>query len=94
MEAVVVASLKIRPIKIMKDKKFKCVLCKKMSVGFGNNPAPLSLKGRCCNDCDNNVLFARLKFHGVVLSDSDKKNIVKMRFSGNNPKVIVIKKIL
>ena len=23
-------------------KKYKCVICKKMSTGFGNNPAPIS----------------------------------------------------
>ena len=33
----------------------RCCFCKKMLIGedkFGNNPAPLREKGRCCNECN------------------------------------------
>jgi hypothetical protein len=31
----------------------KCVLCfKKDCVGYGNNPAPLRMKGKCCDKCN------------------------------------------
>ena len=42
-------------------KSFKCVLCKKLCYGFGNNPSPLAKKGRCCNSCDFKVVSARLE---------------------------------
>jgi hypothetical protein len=32
--------------------RFKCCLCKKKSVGFGNNPAPIKNKGQCCDSCN------------------------------------------
>jgi hypothetical protein len=32
--------------------RFKCVLCKKKSVGYGNNPAPIKNKGQCCDNCN------------------------------------------
>lgn len=33
-------------------KKFKCVICKKFRIGWGNNPAPVKFKGRCCDQCN------------------------------------------
>ena len=33
----------------------RCCFCRKMLIGedeFGNNPAPLREKGRCCNECN------------------------------------------
>ncbi len=41
-----------------------CVLCGKMCVGYGNNPAPLaSLRdGRCCDECNKTkVIRARIQ---------------------------------
>lgn len=38
-------------------KTFICCLCKKESTGFGNNPAPVALKGRCCDKCDREVVI-------------------------------------
>ena len=32
-------------------KKYRCVLCGKEVEGYGNNPAPLAQKGKCCKDC-------------------------------------------
>ena len=45
----------------VKQQKHKiCVLCGEVYYGFGNNPAPLSLEGRCCNDCNNLVVAVRI----------------------------------
>lgn len=41
-------------------KKYDCVLCKKECEGYGNNPAPLSGKGKCCDDCNRKVVSARI----------------------------------
>jgi hypothetical protein len=39
----------------------KCVLCGKKFFGYGNNPAPLSKKGECCESCNiSRVIPARL----------------------------------
>ena len=41
--------------------KKKCILCKKEFEGFGNNPAPLSTEGVCCDMCNfNKVVPARI----------------------------------
>lgn len=46
---------------------FKCVLCGKRALGwgphkqYGNNPAPLAKKGECCNECNKEVILARLR---------------------------------
>tara|TARA_R100001510_G_scaffold12367_1_gene9628 strand:- start:16426 stop:16581 length:156 start_codon:yes stop_codon:yes gene_type:complete len=37
-----------------------CVLCGSLFVGYGNNPAPLADKGRCCDACNALVVWARL----------------------------------
>ena len=34
-----------------KVKTFKCCLCGKESIGYGNNAMPVK-KGRCCDDCN------------------------------------------
>jgi hypothetical protein len=38
----------------------KCVLCDKFFDEWGNNPWPLAEEGRCCDDCNLNVIAARL----------------------------------
>lgn len=30
----------------------KCCICGCEIVGYGNNPDPVKLKGRCCDTCD------------------------------------------
>jgi len=35
----------------------KCCICKKSYVGFGNNPDPVRLKGRCCDNCNTGVVI-------------------------------------
>ena len=37
-----------------------CVLCGEAYYGFGHNPAPLSLEGRCCDECNNLVVAVRI----------------------------------
>jgi hypothetical protein len=46
----------------MKDKIYKCCLCKTIHRGYGNNPAPLVVdeKSKCCDECNMKVLEARL----------------------------------
>ncbi len=46
---------------INQNERCKCVLCGKEFFGIGNNPAPLSQHGECCDDCNlNKVVPARL----------------------------------
>lgn len=40
-----------------KTKVLKCCFCKKViEDGFGNNPSPLRVRGRCCNECNMNIV--------------------------------------
>ena len=49
---------------------FKCVLCKKQKYGFGNNPVPCCMDGRCCDDCNRSkVVPARVSELAKDLDD-------------------------
>lgn len=51
----------------MRKKGFKCVLCKEWALGwgpnrkYGNNPDPLAQKGQCCDECNVEVVSARIR---------------------------------
>lgn len=42
-------------------KEGDCVLCNGMYFNYGNNPAPLSEVGRCCDLCNSDVISARIR---------------------------------
>lgn len=49
-----------------------CCLCNKScECIFGNNPAPLAREGRCCNECNQKVIEARIK---IIFSQIPKHN--------------------
>ena len=40
---------------------FECCFCKKLVKGYGNNPAPVKNSGKCCNECNAEIVIpARL----------------------------------
>lgn len=39
----------------------KCVICNNKITGFGHNPDPISIKGRCCDSCNLIVINERMK---------------------------------
>lgn len=43
-----------------KEKTYRCSICGKKFIGFGNNAEPLN-KGRCCNSCNDYVVAERIK---------------------------------
>jgi len=58
--------MKIKLKKKMKESKYKkvdeiiCVICKNIFEGFGNNPNPISTTGRCCDNCNYDVIIERI----------------------------------
>ena len=43
------------------EKEKKCCICGRTFTGWGNNPWPVRLNGRCCDSCNSMyVLPARL----------------------------------
>jgi hypothetical protein len=45
-----------------KYQPYNCCLCKRKKYGFGNNPAPITEEGRCCDECNTyKVVPARVK---------------------------------
>lgn len=47
---------------MMRDsKKNECVICGKEFAGYGNNPWPVAKEGKCCDECNFDVVLpARL----------------------------------
>ena len=39
----------------------ECVMCGEHFTGWGNNPAPIHLEGRCCNECNQIVVARRIE---------------------------------
>lgn len=60
--------------------KYVCCLCGKTFEGFGNNPWPLA-KGeddRCCDECNNKVIIARLaNLGGKKHGESESRQAVR-----------------
>jgi DNA-directed RNA polymerase subunit RPC12/RpoP len=52
-----------------KELKFKCVICGDVVYDdYGNNPQPITDKGRCCDYCNVKVVIpARVEMAGVKL---------------------------
>ncbi len=46
----------IRGIRAMESGEI-CVICGEPIIGYGNNPAPISYEGRCCDMCDSFVVI-------------------------------------
>lgn len=46
-------------MKILEIKEQRCCICKKLFVGLGNNPSPVKKKGRCCDDCNLQVVIKK-----------------------------------
>lgn len=63
----------------MKQKTFTCCICGKKTKGYGNNPYPIKESGRCCDSCNNDVIFARIVEaysikNSKKITDSNVKN--------------------
>lgn len=41
----------------MKEQKQKCCICGQQFNGYANNPAPVTNSGRCCDECNRNVVI-------------------------------------
>ena len=42
--------------------EFTCCICGKLIKGqYGNNPQPLKEDGKCCDECNKEVIKARLE---------------------------------
>jgi len=52
----------------------KCVICKEYVIGgYGHNPDPVEIEGRCCGVCNENVVIpARLEVNSII-EDKMKK---------------------
>jgi hypothetical protein len=52
------------------SKPFDCVLCKNHIEGqFGNRPYPLSETGKCCDNCNSDVIRARFSMLGEEIKE-------------------------
>lgn len=68
-----------------------CVCCRKMFVGFGNNPAPLILgEAVCCDDCNKVVVFIRISLAHQPHTTLNRRNWLKA-IRRDDPKIADIK---
>ena len=44
-----------------KKRKYKCCICNNWVKGYGNNPLPIKEKGKCCDECNKEVITERFK---------------------------------
>jgi hypothetical protein len=50
-------------------RKQKCCICGKPFTGYGNNPAPIAHKGRCCDSCNEQMVIpSRFFRHSLGLN--------------------------
>lgn len=50
-----------------------CCICGKEYTGYGNNPEPVRISGRCCNDCnEKRVIPARMLMLSAFTRRDDK----------------------
>ena len=49
----------------MEEKEHVCCICGKRFKGYGNNPDPLKKEGRCCDECNKEVIKARLEMEEI-----------------------------
>lgn len=42
------------------QRKFTCCICKKETIGYGNNAQPI-MQGECCDTCNENVITERIR---------------------------------
>ena len=49
----------------------KCVICGEYAIfGYGHNPDPIKIEGRCCGVCNQNVVIpARLEVYYKSISE-------------------------
>jgi len=45
----------------MKRRTMNCSICTNELQGHGHNPYPLKYKGRACTDCNDLVVYERIK---------------------------------
>lgn len=40
-------------------KEIRCCICGRKFTGYGNNPAPVRKRGRCCDDCNYLIVIPK-----------------------------------
>jgi len=56
-----------------------CCFCKKkVECPYGNNPAPLANRGKCCGECNQVVIFVRIGLIPLDLAKKNKKNLKEL----------------
>ena len=57
--------------------KIKCCICGREFIGYGHNPDPVKKEGRCCSDCNVNVVIPeRIKlFNNLKSNCREYKNL-------------------
>lgn len=62
------------------NRQFTCCICHKVFKGFGNNPRPLVMKSgsRCCDDCNQLVILARLYVMRNLETEEDVEHFERM----------------
>ena len=74
----------------MNKEKQVCCICGQSFEGYGNNPSPMKINGRCCDKCNEKVIATRLLLSKYQSNEQPKAEIVKMCSENNKEKTIVV----
>lgn len=47
------------------EETYQCVICRGTFKGWGNNPYPIKQEGRCCDQCNQDVVV-RARLNGFT----------------------------
>jgi hypothetical protein len=57
------------------DRPVCCFCGNRCDCPYGNSPAPIANRGRCCGNCNQVVLFVRMGISPLKLAKLNKKNL-------------------
>jgi hypothetical protein len=61
------------------QKNYKCVLCNGLYNGYGNNPAPIKILGKCCNGCNKIVIKRRINDYQKMVESVNEASVGEAR---------------
>lgn len=56
---------------------YACVFCNRLFSGYGNNPRPIIVRGKCCDECNNKIIVPYRLMEVMANRNNKNNNFVK-----------------